>query len=62
MRKVWLFIIAFILMNLVAILWKVTPMSQEDLTRFYDNRWVIRLAISVLCGIAGFLIAKGDGD
>jgi hypothetical protein len=60
MRKVWLLIIVFILMNLVAILWKVTPMPQEDLIRFYDNRWAIRLAISVLCGIGGFLTAKGD--
>jgi len=60
MKKVWLFIIALILMNLVAILWKVTPMSQEDLTRLYNNRWAIRLAICVLCGIGGFLTAKGD--
>lgn len=60
MRKIWLLIIIFLLMHLVAIVWKVTPMSQEDLTMFYDNRWAIRLAISALSGIAGFLIAKGD--
>lgn len=60
MRKVWLFIIIYILMHLVAILWKVTPMSQEDLTRFYGNRWAIKLAICVLCGIGGFLSSKED--
>lgn len=60
MRKVWSFIVMLLLMHLVAILWKVTPMSQEDLTRFYNNRWAIKLAICVLCGIAGFLGAKGD--
>ena len=60
MRKIWLLFIIFLLMHLVAIAWKVTPMSQEDLTMFYDNRWAIRLAISALSGIAGFLIAKED--
>ena len=60
MRKVWVFIIIFVLMNLVAFLWKVIPIPQEDSARLYDNRWAIRLAISVLCGIASVIIAKGD--
>lgn len=60
MRKVWVFIIIFVLMNLVGLLWKATPIPQEDLTRLYNNRWAIKLAISVLCGIAGVIIAKGD--
>ena len=60
MRKIWLFIIMFLLMHLVAITWKVTPMPQEDLTMFCDNRWAITLVTSALCGVAGVLIAKED--
>lgn len=62
MRKTWLFVVMLLLMHLVAILWKVTPMSQDDLAKFYNNRWAIRLAIGVLCGIGGFLTAKGDDN
>lgn len=60
MRKAWLFIVMFLLMHFVAFAWKVMPMSQEDLTMFYDNRWAITLVISALCGIAGALSAKED--
>lgn len=60
MRKVWSFVIMLLMMHLVAILWKATPISQEDLTTLYNSGWAIRLAIGVLCGIAGFLNAKGD--
>lgn len=58
MRKLWLFVVIFLLMHVVALTWKSMPMSQEDLTMFYDNRWAITLATSALCGIAGVLIAK----
>ena len=58
MRKFWLLIIMFILMHVVSFTWKVTPISQEDLTILYDNRWALTLAISALCGIAAFLIAR----
>lgn len=60
MRKFCLFIIMFLLMQVVAFTWKVMPMSQEDLTMFYDNRWALTLVTSALCGIAGVLIAKED--
>ena len=60
MRKFCLFIIMFLLMQVVAFTWKVMPMSQEDLTMFYDNRWAITLVTSALCGIAAVLIAKED--
>lgn len=60
MRKFCLFIIMFLLMQVVAFTWKVMPMSQEDLTMFYDNRWALTLVTSALCGIAGGLIAKED--
>lgn len=60
MRKIWLFIVMFLLMHFVAFAWKVMPMSQEDLTMFHDNRWAITLVINALCCIAGVLIAKED--
>ena len=60
MRKIWLFIVMFLLMQVVAFTWKVMPMSQDDLTMFYDNRWVITLATSALCWIAGVLIAMEE--
>lgn len=60
MKKLWLFIVMFLLMHFVAFYWKVMPMSQEELTMFHDNRWVITLVISALCGIAGVLSAKED--
>ena len=60
MRKFCLFIIMFLLMQVVAFTWKVMPMSQEDLTMFYDNRWALTLVTSALCGIAGGWIAKED--
>lgn len=60
MRKLWLFVVTFLLMHAVAIAWKVTPMSQGRLTMLHNNRWAITLVISVLCGIAGVLIAKED--
>ena len=60
MRKLWLFIIIFLLMHLVALTWMVTPISQEGLTMLYDDRWVIKLVTCVLCGIAGVLIARED--
>lgn len=60
MRKFWLFIVMFLLMHCIAFTWKVMPMSQEDLTLFGENRWAITLVTSVLCGIAGVLIAKED--
>ena len=60
MRKIWLFIIMFLLMHAVAFTWKVMPMSQEDLTMFSDKIGEITLVTSALCGIAGVLIAKED--
>lgn len=60
MKKLFLFIITFLLMHAVALAWKVTPMSQKYLTMFYNNRWVITLVISALCGVAGVLIAMED--
>lgn len=62
MRKFWLLIVLFLLMHVVAICWKVTPMSQEELTMLNDNKWAIVLVINVLCGIAGALIAKGNDE
>jgi hypothetical protein len=59
-RKIWLFVVMFLLMHCVAFTWKVMPMSQEELTMFYDNRWAITMVVSALCWIAGALIAKGD--
>lgn len=60
MRRIWLFIVVFLIMQCVAFTWKIMPMSQEDLARCGENRWAITLVTSALCGIAGVLIAKED--
>lgn len=60
MRKLWLFVVTFLLMHAVTLAWKVAPMSQGCLTMLHNNRWAISLVICVLCGIAAVLIAKED--
>lgn len=62
MRKIWLFVVVFLLMHCVAFTWKVMPMSQEDLALFGENRWAITVVTSALTAIAGILIAREEND
>lgn len=64
MRKTLLFVVMLLLMHCVAFIWKVTPIPQEDLTLFYENRWVITVITAVLSAITGVLMAmeKHNGD
>ncbi len=60
MRKIALFTVCLLLMHCVAFIWKVTPMSQEDMMMFHENRWAISLVAGLLGMIAGVLFAKED--
>ena len=60
MRKLWLFIVLFLLMHCVALIWKIMPMSEADLTTFYNNRWAVATITCALSCIAVVLIARED--
>lgn len=56
------FICEYLLMNVVAMTWKVFPMTQEDMTLFWDNNWALTCIASVLALIIGVCVALEERE
>lgn len=56
------FICEYLLMNIVAMTWKVFPIPQEDMTLFWNNNWALTLIAFVLAFIIVVCIALEERE